>query len=393
MARARAGEGAGLSGKSVLIFGLGRHGGGAGCARYCARQGARVIVSDSKSEKEGLEASVAELRGERYAHEIVFHLGGHREEDVRGADVVIKNPAVPRGHPLLQLAGEIATDVSIFLDVVVGGAAGDAAGDAARATDAAGAGAGVTDAAGATDAAGGAAGATAAAGETGAAGDAARATGAAGGAAAAGATGAAGGAAGATGAAGAGAGVTDVAGATDAAGEAAGVTTAAGATDAAGGAAEVTTAARATDAAGGAAAAGAMGAAGATGAAGAGTAPAVDGRNRIIAVTGTKGKSTTVAALAHACRELGLPAIAAGNIGTSVLDILDDLTPQHIIILELSSFQLGDLHLVDTWGRRAGAGAGRGCRQAGGVAGCGNMYKFAARSSKLLRHNGRLPAR
>lgn len=74
-------------------------------------------------------------------------------------------------------------------------------------------------------------------------------------------------------------------------------------------------------------------------------------RTRIIAITGTNGKTTTTALAAAMCRAAGLDAVAAGNISPAALDVLiDRLDHQAALpecwVLELSSFQLeamGDL--------------------------------------------------
>ncbi len=58
----------------------------------------------------------------------------------------------------------------------------------------------------------------------------------------------------------------------------------------------------------------------------------------LIGVTGTNGKSTTTALIAHILAEAGLPATAAGNIGLPVFDLTP--APGEILVLELSSFQL-----------------------------------------------------
>lgn len=61
---------------------------------------------------------------------------------------------------------------------------------------------------------------------------------------------------------------------------------------------------------------------------------------RVVAVTGTKGKSTTTAMIAHLARALGVRSALAGNIGMPLLD----LDGQHAALwaVELSSFQTGD---------------------------------------------------
>lgn len=58
---------------------------------------------------------------------------------------------------------------------------------------------------------------------------------------------------------------------------------------------------------------------------------------RVVAVTGTKGKSTTSALLAHLLRGLGKRVALAGNIGLPLLELLDQSAD--IWVIELSSFQ------------------------------------------------------
>lgn len=62
---------------------------------------------------------------------------------------------------------------------------------------------------------------------------------------------------------------------------------------------------------------------------------------RIVAVTGTAGKSTTTALLAR-CLEAGTPnrVFLGGNIGRSLLPDLPQMTADDLVALELSSFQL-----------------------------------------------------
>src|SRR5207249_8049098 len=60
----------------------------------------------------------------------------------------------------------------------------------------------------------------------------------------------------------------------------------------------------------------------------------------VIGITGTNGKTTTTA-LAGAVLAAGdRPVLVGGNIGDTVLDRLDEVTPRHWVVLELSSFQL-----------------------------------------------------
>jgi UDP-N-acetylmuramoylalanine--D-glutamate ligase len=63
---------------------------------------------------------------------------------------------------------------------------------------------------------------------------------------------------------------------------------------------------------------------------------------RIIAITGTNGKTTTTALIAHLLRGLDLEAVEAGNIGTPLSEIASREQPPKWISLEMSSFQLHD---------------------------------------------------
>jgi UDP-N-acetylmuramoyl-L-alanine---L-glutamate ligase len=62
----------------------------------------------------------------------------------------------------------------------------------------------------------------------------------------------------------------------------------------------------------------------------------------VIAVTGTKGKSTTATLLAHLARAGGQTVALAGNIGVPALDLLDRPSTEPAIV-ELSSYQIADL--------------------------------------------------
>lgn len=65
---------------------------------------------------------------------------------------------------------------------------------------------------------------------------------------------------------------------------------------------------------------------------------------KMLAVTGSNGKSTVVSMLAYLADELGVNAALAGNIGEPILDLLlTDKKHVELVIVELSSFQLETL--------------------------------------------------
>ena len=65
--------------------------------------------------------------------------------------------------------------------------------------------------------------------------------------------------------------------------------------------------------------------------------------NPLIAVTGSKGKSTTASAIHHCLLTVNPGARLGGNITVSPLTFLDDIDPTAPVVLELSSWQLADI--------------------------------------------------
>ena len=68
---------------------------------------------------------------------------------------------------------------------------------------------------------------------------------------------------------------------------------------------------------------------------------------KVLAVTGSNGKTTVTALTGALCRAAGLSTLVAGNIGDAVLDVLERMGPDadsrawpDVLVLELSSFQL-----------------------------------------------------
>ena len=64
--------------------------------------------------------------------------------------------------------------------------------------------------------------------------------------------------------------------------------------------------------------------------------------NEFIAVTGTNGKTTTTELIGHIHREAGLPVAVAGNVGTALSTLVDEVAADATVVCEVSSFQLED---------------------------------------------------
>lgn len=96
-------------------MGLGHFGGGVGAARWLARQGALVTVTDLADEQ-ALAESLEALQGEEISQ---FHLAGHREEDFRDAELLVVNPAVPPEDPFLRIARQsgvrLTSEMALFM--------------------------------------------------------------------------------------------------------------------------------------------------------------------------------------------------------------------------------------------------------------------------------------
>jgi UDP-N-acetylmuramoylalanine--D-glutamate ligase len=103
-------------GRRATIMGLGHFGGGVAAARWLARLGAVVTVTDLADET-ALADSLALLADVPIA---AFHLDGHREEDFRGAELVVVNPAVRPDSPWLPVArragARLATELELFVE-------------------------------------------------------------------------------------------------------------------------------------------------------------------------------------------------------------------------------------------------------------------------------------
>jgi UDP-N-acetylmuramoylalanine--D-glutamate ligase len=72
----------------------------------------------------------------------------------------------------------------------------------------------------------------------------------------------------------------------------------------------------------------------------------------IAAVTGTNGKSTTVTVLGQLVSALGLPNAVAGNVGTALSEVVEQVPAHGVLVVEVSSYQLED---VETFHARSAA--------------------------------------
>ncbi len=103
-------------GRRVTVFGLGRHGGGVGAARWLAEQGARLTITDladPASLADSLRA-LAETSIERW------RLGEHVASDFEHADILVVNPAIKPGHPLLEAARSRGAKITSEIELVLG---------------------------------------------------------------------------------------------------------------------------------------------------------------------------------------------------------------------------------------------------------------------------------
>lgn len=72
-------------------------------------------------------------------------------------------------------------------------------------------------------------------------------------------------------------------------------------------------------------------------------------KGRVIAITGTKGKSTTTTLTSRMLREAGMDAPAGGNLGPALSTQVATSTPQTVHVVEVSSFQLEGTDTFHPW--------------------------------------------
>ena len=97
-----------LRGRKVTVVGLAKS--GVAAARLCAREGARVTVTDRRAEAD-LGGPLAALDGA----DVRRALGGHDRADFEGADLVVASPGVPLSIP--EVAAARARGVPVWGEV------------------------------------------------------------------------------------------------------------------------------------------------------------------------------------------------------------------------------------------------------------------------------------
>ncbi len=63
-------------------------------------------------------------------------------------------------------------------------------------------------------------------------------------------------------------------------------------------------------------------------------------RGKIVAITGTNGKTTTTALTGEVFKAAGIPTLVCGNIGVAFTDVADQVPENGVAVVEVSSFQL-----------------------------------------------------
>lgn len=105
-----------LKDKRITIMGLGLNQGGLGVARFLAKAGAKIFITDLKTEEE-LGPSLEKLKD----FDVKYILGRHLEEDFINTDMIIQNPAVPHNSKYLKIARKhkipIKTDLDLFFQL------------------------------------------------------------------------------------------------------------------------------------------------------------------------------------------------------------------------------------------------------------------------------------
>src|SRR3954471_20626832 len=72
-------------------------------------------------------------------------------------------------------------------------------------------------------------------------------------------------------------------------------------------------------------------------------------KGRIVAITGSNGKTTTTTLVGKIMKEAGRSTLVGGNIGLPVIDLVSQSTEENVSVLEVSSFQLETIEEFHPW--------------------------------------------
>ena len=72
-------------------------------------------------------------------------------------------------------------------------------------------------------------------------------------------------------------------------------------------------------------------------------------KGRILAITGSNGKTTTTTLVGEILAKSGKKTLVGGNIGTPVISLVSQSTPESFVVLEISSFQLETIEQFRPW--------------------------------------------
>ena len=93
-------------------MGIGLLGGGIKLVKFLDSLGCKITISDQKT-KEQLSSTINKLKD----FDVIYSLGKHDLKDLENTDFIIRNPAVPRHHPMLLKAKE--KNIPIYLEVAL----------------------------------------------------------------------------------------------------------------------------------------------------------------------------------------------------------------------------------------------------------------------------------
>ncbi len=72
-------------------------------------------------------------------------------------------------------------------------------------------------------------------------------------------------------------------------------------------------------------------------------------QGKVLAITGSNGKTTTTTLVGEILSKCGKKTLVGGNIGTPVISLAGQSTPDTLVVLEISSFQLESIHQFRPW--------------------------------------------